>query len=175
VKYGVVDSDPDEDWILVDDEGNSYDVHVESANPIEFVHHLHIPDDNSYLEIIPFMTKYLRSNSTNAAFLAKPSQIVFQAVLPPLDPVLMPASKLPRKVFPHFVADEGIFLSALKLSHKRDGIIIRFFNPANSEKKISFEERVEVVNMAEEPLGMTAKDITMKPGEVVTVKLPLGG
>jgi len=92
-----------------------------------------------------------------------------------LDPVLMPSSKLPENAFPRFIAEEGVFLSTLKISHKRDGIIIRFFNPTDEKKKLSFERDVEVVNMAEEPLGVKARDITMKPGEIVTVKFPLGG
>ena len=92
-----------------------------------------------------------------------------------LDPVLMPASKLPENVFPHFTAEKGVFLSALKISHKRNGIIIRFFNPTDKKKKLSFERDVEVVNMAEEPIGVKSKEIVMKPGEIVTVKFPLGG
>lgn len=92
-----------------------------------------------------------------------------------LDPVLIPTSKLLRNGFPNFTADKGIFLSALKIAHKRNGIIIRFFNPTNEEKKISFEKNVELVNMAEEPLKIEIKDIIMKPGEIVTVKIPLKG
>ncbi len=82
-------------------------------------------------------------------------------------------------IFPKVQFDAGIVLSALKVSEDRQGIAIRMFNQAKSEKKVRIETK-EVIkvwnsNMKEERFDViyegTVGDIFIQPLEVKTVLL----
>jgi alpha-mannosidase/mannosylglycerate hydrolase len=88
-----------------------------------------------------------------------------------LDPVLMETSedaKTPTISF--FELEDGIHLSALKISQNKDAVIARFLNISNVPRKISFRKNVEIVNLAEEPTGKIISEFVLEPGKVLTVK-----
>lgn len=88
-----------------------------------------------------------------------------------LDPVLMETSedtKIPTISF--FELEDGIHLSALKISQNKDAVIARFLNVSNVPRKISFRKDVEIVNLAEEPTGKIISEFVLESGKVLTVK-----
>ncbi len=72
-----------------------------------------------------------------------------------------------------FKAESGVVLSAVKKWEFGDGILMRFFNVSSDERSLEFENGVDVVNMAEKPLGRSEKLFRLRPGEILSVVLNL--
>ena len=84
--------------------------------------------------------------------------------------VLVPGIDFPSLKF--FEAEEGVFLSTMKISESGDGIILRFFNPTGSEKRVRTRRKCKLVNMAEEFLGEESSEFTIPPLKVLSVECP---